>query len=67
MDVVFTEAVQLGLERGESFLFEERLVATTDILECPLPELRGGLIFSAPVEGDWYAECYPSSTDDPDC
>ena len=27
MDVVITEAVQLGLERGESFLFEERLVA----------------------------------------
>ena len=57
MDVVFTEAVQLGLERGESFIFEERLVAMTDILERPLPELRGGLIFGAPAEGDWFVEC----------
>ena len=57
MEVVFTEAVQLGLDRGVSFLFEERLVEMTDILERPLPELRGGLIFGAPVEGDWFVEC----------
>ena len=57
MDVIFTEAIQLGLDRGESFLFEERLVAMAAILERPLPELRRGLIFGAPLEGDWYAEC----------
>ena len=57
MDVVFTEACQLGLARGVSFLFEERLVDMNDILERPLPELRGGLIFGAPVEGYWFMEC----------
>ena len=57
MDVIFTEAVQLGLDRGESFLFEERLVGMMDLLARPLPELRGGLIFGVPVEGDWFVEC----------
>ena len=57
MDVVFSEAIQLGLERGESFLFEERLVAMTDILKRPLPEHRGGLISGAPAVGDWLVEC----------
>ena len=56
MDVVFTEACQLGLARDVSFLFEERLVEMTNILERPLPELRGGLIFGALVEGDWFVE-----------
>ena len=41
MDVIFTEAIQLGLPRGDSFIFEERLVAMAAILERPLPELRG--------------------------
>ena len=57
MDVVFTEAIQLGLPHGDSFIFEERLVAMAAILQRPLPELRGGLVFGAPLEGDWYAEC----------
>ena len=57
MDVIFTEAVQLGLDRGESFLFEERLVGMTCLLGRPLPELRGGLIFGVLVEGDWFVEC----------
>ena len=57
MDVVFTEAIQLGLARGESFIFEERLAAMASLLGRPLPELRGGMIFGAPLEGDWYAEC----------
>ena len=57
MDVVITEGIQLGRERGDSFVFEERLVAMANILGRPLPELRGGMIFGAPLEGDWYAEC----------
>ena len=27
------------------------------ILGRPLPELRGGQVYGAPLEGDWYAEC----------
>ena len=57
MDVVFTEACQLGQDRDVSFLFEPRLVEMTNILGRPLPELRGGLMFGAPVEGDWFVEC----------
>ena len=56
MDVVVTQAFQLGRERGSSFLFEQRLVAMASVLLRPLPELRGGLISGAPLEGDWYAE-----------
>ena len=56
MDVVVTHAFQLGRERGSSFLFEERLVAMASMWLCPLPELRGGLITGALLEGDWYAE-----------
>ena len=56
MEVVVTEAIQLGLSRGESFLFEETLAAMASILGRPLPKLRGGMIFGAPLEGDWYAE-----------
>ena len=51
MEVTFTEAVQLGLDRGLSFLFETTLVEMTAILERPVPEIRGGLILGAPVEG----------------
>ena len=57
MEVVVTEAFQLGLARGESFLFEETLATMASILGRPLPELRWGMIFGAPLEGDWYAEC----------
>ena len=47
----------MGLPRGDSFIFEERLVAMAAILERPLPELGGGLVFGAPLEGEWYPEC----------
>ena len=57
MEVIFMEAVQLGLDRGESFLFEERLVGMTDLLDRPLPELRGGLnlVFQWRGTGLWSA------------
>ena len=57
MDINFTEGIKLGLDRGVTFMFEERLVEMAAILERPLPELRGGQVFGAPLEGDWYAEC----------
>ena len=57
MDGHFIKGIQLGLDRGVTFLFEERLVAMAAILERPLPELRGGQVYGAPLEGDWYAEC----------
>ena len=57
MDVHFTEGIQLGVDRGVTFLFEERLVAMAAILGRPLTELRGGQVYGAPLEGDWYAEC----------
>ena len=50
MEVTFTEAVQLGLDRGSSFLFESTLVEMTAILERPVLKLRGGLILGALVE-----------------
>ena len=49
MDVHFTEGIQLGLDRGVTFLFEERLVAMAAILGRPLPELCGGQVFGAPL------------------
>ena len=57
MEVTFTEAVQLGLDCGSFFLFETTLVEMTAILERPVPEIRGGLILGAPVEGSWLVEC----------
>ena len=56
MNVVFTEAVQLGLDHGVTFHFEERLFAMTELLSRPVLELRGGLILGIPVEGDWLVE-----------
>ena len=57
MDVVFTEACQLGLARDVSFLFKQRLVEMTNNLGCPRPEFRGGQIEDALGELSWLVEC----------
>ena len=57
MEVTFTEVVQLGLDHGSSFLFETTKVEMTATLERLVPDLRGGLILGAPVEGSWLVVC----------